>query len=437
MTNMFAQSINAANTAVENKGNVKMSESKKANDELLMLPVDKIHFDPEQPRKTWDENALQELTTSIKATNGCKTPIKVKPHPSIIGEYMLMFGEGRLRSHQALNMTHILAMLKIDDIDEFELRFEQAAENISRNAMTVFDTATSLKNLMVIHKPKELNQTEIAKMFGLSKTYVSRVMKLLKAPECVQELSIQGITQNLNVLAYLTQLNDIMTQSELAQVIEEIKQGELSEKELQKIISEAKNPQPKKEVQNDIDFSDTGSGKKGLDNVSDSDDSYSDEGEETEKGDKAKDYGFYDYKDTYQKAVFDMLSSQDLAFGVTEEQMKEAAEKLEKTLKEDEFQSDQFKQTDMIKSMIKNAAENKDIIKTLLNVRSLRQWMRTLVNELLAYAEKVADLQSGKTKFKTLESFEVIDGELLLYIDGVVEPLRLSKDDVKELKGSI
>lgn len=248
--NMFSTSVDTANKAIEkNTANIEI-KPEDATESLLMLPVDKIHFDPEQPRKQWDEDKLTQLMASIEETKGCKQPVKVKAHPDKAGEYMLVFGEGRLRSHQGLKMTHIKAMFTTEEINEFDFRFEQLAENVNRADMTVFDKATAIKKLMELHDPK-LNQKQVGEKLGLKATYVSRLMKILKSPPKIQNLSIENVTQNLNLLAYLSQLTSLLEEKEINKLIKKVKSGELSEKEAQQIITDINNPTNNKENKND------------------------------------------------------------------------------------------------------------------------------------------------------------------------------------------
>ncbi len=93
LTNALNKGKNAAKKADHKQ------ETQIADLQFLPLEIARIHPDPDQPRKEWLEGELEELAASIEQTKGCHTPIKVRPHPSIIGEFMLVYGEGRWRSH--------------------------------------------------------------------------------------------------------------------------------------------------------------------------------------------------------------------------------------------------------------------------------------------------------------------------------------------------
>jgi len=245
-TNTLAKSVTAANEAVKKKSEVQLDLTATQSDELVYLPVAKIHPDPNQPRKIWEPEALKSLMASISETKGCKEPIKVRPHPEKIGEYMLIFGEGRWKAHKELKISNINAILTTAEFTEFDLRFEQMAENINRADMKLFDKAMGIKNLINAsaesNDGKKLTFKAIGDKFGFTKTYTSRLMAILNTSETIQDLSKHDITQSLNVISYLGQLEKLIESDELTDTIEEYKKGNIGEKDLQKMITDVKKP---------------------------------------------------------------------------------------------------------------------------------------------------------------------------------------------------
>lgn len=237
----LAKALNKGKTAAKAKKATKADAPKIADLQVFPLDIKLIHVDPNQPRKEWEEGALEELAVSVAETGGCNSPIKVRPHPEKAGEYMLVFGEGRWRSHGLKNIPLINAIVDEDAQDDYKNFFEQVTENITRNPMKKIDEANAYDRLMNLHKPK-LSQVQLSKKIGKGKTYLSRVMKLLDAPVEIQELSILNVTQNLNTLAYLTKISDIVTNAELLALIEEVKNGEVGEKALQAHLKELQSP---------------------------------------------------------------------------------------------------------------------------------------------------------------------------------------------------
>lgn len=441
MTNALANALNKGkNAAKSNKATGKTQVEEVADLQILPLEISKIHPDPDQPRREWVAGELEELADSIEATGGCQTPIKVRPHPDLMGEFMLIFGEGRWRSHGLKKIPLINAILDLSDFSEDNSLYSnllvQVTENVSRSPMKKIDEALSYDRLMKLHKPKKLTQVQLSKQVGKPKTYISRVLKLLKAPEAIRELSELNVTQNLNLLAYLTQISDIVTDSELTNLIAEVSKGELGEKALQQHLQELQNPSSGSSAEGDSEqspesqmhFEDLDAGNAGLDQRSEE---HEPSGEGSSDDKPQKDYGFYDYENVYDKAIFDILFKFDKAYEITEEQKEEASEKLEKVTSE--FETKGYKLKDLLSLLKKNFVEE-NAPKAFLNVRTLRG----LFNEILAEQEKqkalLEEVQSGSKSTLKMNSIEIIGDELLINIDGVDEPLHLTVEDIKELK---
>lgn len=237
----LSNALNKGKSAAKAKKETKAAAPKVADLQVFPLDINLIHVDPNQPRKEWEEGELEGLAASIDETGGCTSPIKVRPHPEKVGEYMLVFGEGRWRSHGLKNIPIINAIFDEDAQDDYKNFFEQVTENINRSPMKKIDEANAYDRLMNLHEPK-LSQVQLSEKIGKGKTYLSRVMKLLTAPIEIQELSKFNVTQNLNTLAYLTKISDIVTNAELEALIEEVKSGEVGEKALQAHLKELQSP---------------------------------------------------------------------------------------------------------------------------------------------------------------------------------------------------
>lgn len=243
----LADALNKGRNASK-KNNTKTSNDAEVADlQFLPLEITRIHPDPDQPRKQWEDGELEELAASIEETKGCHTPIKVRPHPTIAGDFMLIYGEGRWRSHTMKDIPLINALIDFSEVDEqtaYDNYYVQVTENISRIPMKRFDEAIAIDKLMKTHKPKKLTQVQMAKKIGKDKTYISRLLKLLFAPVEVQELSTLNITQNLNVLSYLTKAAEFITEQELKNLVDKVANGELGEKALQKKVAQLQDPDP-------------------------------------------------------------------------------------------------------------------------------------------------------------------------------------------------
>jgi ParB family chromosome partitioning protein len=402
---------------------------------LLTLPVSKIHPDPEQPRKEWDSEEQQSLQAAIKATNGATTPIKVRIHPEIDGEFMLVYGEGRWLSHTALGegFELIPALLQDPSTDDFSRFLEQVLENVARFKMKAIHEAESFKNLMDLHSAKtgkKMKQKELCELIGKSGTYVSRALSLLKAPDEVKQLSLDNVTQSTNALAYLSQIAKLVDADELNEYIDEFRQGAIDELYLSKLIADLKSGDTNQE----LDFNDgdqhtsEDEAAATFDTVRDDeerdDDEYSSD-EETNTTDDS-DYGFYDYTDPYDKAIFDALMVHDAAFSILEPVKNEMAQNLVEVTKELSSETSVTQLLKLITEKLPQQGDDKHVIATLHNRRKLRIFF---ADEL----QKIADLQKNRESMLVMNSFEMVGEDAVITINGLDNPMLLSREDITAL----
>lgn len=143
--------------------------------ELVELDLDQVQPNPEQPRRHFDPQALQELADSIRH-NGLLQPILVKKHAD--GGYIIAAGERRWRAHGLLGKPTIFAVITKGDIEEVAL-----VENLQRRDLDALETASALARLGERHN---YQQEQLAAVVGLSKSEVSRLLALRSLPEKIQ-----------------------------------------------------------------------------------------------------------------------------------------------------------------------------------------------------------------------------------------------------------
>ena len=143
------------------------------------LPVEKIRANPFQPRKEFDETALEELTNSI-IENGVIQPVTVCRDGD---GYQLISGERRLRAVMQAGFKFIPAYVieAHDDSSKLELAL---IENIQREDLNAIEVALALKSLTTKCR---LTQDEIAKKVGKNRSTVSNFLRLLKLPLQIQD----------------------------------------------------------------------------------------------------------------------------------------------------------------------------------------------------------------------------------------------------------
>lgn len=157
------------------------------------IKLDLIIEDPDQPRKNFDEKALNELSESIKS-RGLKMPISLRPAKD--GKYYINHGARRYRACKIAGLKEISAF-----IDTNYEAIDQLIENIQRDNLTSDEVANFLKKLT----EQGMLQKEIAKQIGKSPAYVSQHLALLSLPKPIENLYKEGRCKDV------TLINDLAT----------------------------------------------------------------------------------------------------------------------------------------------------------------------------------------------------------------------------------
>jgi len=152
---------------------------------LRMLPIASIKPLPGNPRKYFDDAALDELAASI-ATRGVIQPIIVRPHPN--GEdYQLVAGERRWRAAQRARLHEIPALVR--DLSDREVMALALIENLQREDLNPVEEARAYHRLS---EEEGMIQVDIAKMVEKSRSHVANMMRLVTLPDPVLDLIEQG-----------------------------------------------------------------------------------------------------------------------------------------------------------------------------------------------------------------------------------------------------
>jgi len=158
-------------------------EQAQREDALRELPVADISPNPLQPRRSFDEAALQELADSIKASELLQ-PVVVRPRD---GRYELIAGERRWRAVQRLGWQRVPAVIK--EVDDTTLLTLALIENLQRDDLSPIDEALGYQRLLVEFA---LPQAEVARLVGKSRVTVTNILRLLKLPAEVQAMLHEG-----------------------------------------------------------------------------------------------------------------------------------------------------------------------------------------------------------------------------------------------------
>ena len=150
------------------------------------IPLVQISPNPDQPRKTFNESELQELSKSIKE-QGVLVPIilrEVKNKPYL---YEIVAGERRYRASQMAGLSEIPALVKtLTDKNAMEIAL---IENVQRENLNPIEEADGYRNLM---EKCQYSITDVSKLIGKSESYIRNLMRINVLPESVKTLIRNG-----------------------------------------------------------------------------------------------------------------------------------------------------------------------------------------------------------------------------------------------------
>lgn len=208
--------------------------AEETQDAVRMLPIRLIDPNRDQPRRSFDEDALRELTASIEAV-GVIQPIIVAE----VGErYSIIAGERRYRASRMAGLDEIPAIVR--NWDE-QRRLEAALiENLQRDDLNPIEEALGVKRLM---EESGLTQEKVAERLGKSRPAVANLLRLLTLEESVQQLLIEGKLSAGHARALVTV--DKKRQVQLANLT--VQQG-WSVRQLERICAQPVKEEPQKPV---------------------------------------------------------------------------------------------------------------------------------------------------------------------------------------------
>ena len=165
-----------------NKENLKL-DNKKDNG-LLLIPVEKIFRDENQPRKEFDKEKIEELAQSINK-NGLIQPLIVIKKDS--ENYTLVAGERRWRASQIANLKILPALLLPSDLDKDEISL---IENIQRENLKVTEEAQAYQRLI---EKNNYTHEQLSKIVGKSRSHITNLLRILNLHEYFSDLLNKGV----------------------------------------------------------------------------------------------------------------------------------------------------------------------------------------------------------------------------------------------------
>lgn len=204
-----------------------------SRDEVIQVQIDKLRPNPYQPRKHFDQTALEELAQSIKE-HGVFQPIIVKE--SIKG-YEIIAGERRFRASQMAGLETIPAVIR--NFTDQQMMEIALLENLQREDLSAIEEAQAYKALI---EKLNLTQEELSKKVGKSRSHITNILGLLNLPKVVQDLVL---TQELS-MGHARVLSKFDDQDKIKELAEKIITEGLSVRQTEELSRNEKNNDPKK-----------------------------------------------------------------------------------------------------------------------------------------------------------------------------------------------
>ena len=196
------------------------SEDKTNNKNLLLVPIEQIFRDENQPRKEFDKEKLNELSQSI-IKNGLIQPLIIRPKNE--GGYVIVAGERRWRASQLANLKTIPCLMLPSDLDKDEVSL---IENIQREDLKISEEATAYQKLI---DKNNYTHEELSKIVGKSRSHITNLLRILTLDEFFFDLLNRGIISMGHARALIGKLP-----SDFNQVfIDKITTGKISVRELE------------------------------------------------------------------------------------------------------------------------------------------------------------------------------------------------------------
>lgn len=229
---------------IKTQSSMRSAENESALSSTTTLPINSVHPNLNQPRKKFDQGALNELADSIKI-HGVIQPIIVNDNGD--GKYMIIAGERRWRASQLANKTEIPVIVK--KYTEKQIAEISLIENLQREDLNPIEAARAIKQLMDEYN---FNQEEVSERIGKSRSAVANTLRLLNLyPDVIKMVENGELSQGH--AKCLVVIDDENIQIKFAN---QAKNNKLSVRNLERMVKEYLNPKPKKVAQQSIELKD-------------------------------------------------------------------------------------------------------------------------------------------------------------------------------------
>lgn len=190
--------------------------------DIVEISLDEIQANPYQPRKTFDDKALEELAESIKE-HGVVQPIIVK---KTIKGYYIIAGERRTRASKLAGRKTIPAIVR--DFNDEEMMEIALIENIQREDLNPIEEAEAFSKIL---SSNNMTQEEAAKKFGKSRSYVTNLLGLLNLPTKVKDY----VKENKISMSHARALSKYDDENKIEELANRIIDENLTVRDIEKI----------------------------------------------------------------------------------------------------------------------------------------------------------------------------------------------------------
>ncbi|HDZ0051924.1 TPA: ParB/RepB/Spo0J family partition protein [Staphylococcus aureus] len=214
--------------------------TKTKDEQIKQIDISDIKPNPYQPRKTFDENHLNDLADSIKQY-GILQPIVLR---KTVQGYYIVVGERRFRASKIAGLKYVSAIIKdLTDEDMMELA---VIENLQREDLNAIEEAESYQRLMTDLK---ITQQEVAKRLSKSRPYIANMLRLLHLPKKIADMVKDGRLTSAHGRTLLA----IKDEQQMLRLAKRVVKEKWSVRYLENHVNELKNVSSKSET-NKVDI---------------------------------------------------------------------------------------------------------------------------------------------------------------------------------------
>ncbi len=206
------------------------------------IPIDVLHANPDQPRRTFGEQELEDLTASIRE-KGILQPLIVRPAPGRDGHYQIVAGERRWRAAQRAAIHDIPVLIR--DLTDTEVLELGIIENVQRADLNPLEEAMGYQQLMDRFGH---TQEKIATALGKSRSHIANLLRLLALPQDVQWLVSSGKLSAGHARALITVDNPIALARQVVDQGLSVRQTEDLVKKLKTTVPGPRKGRPEKDA---------------------------------------------------------------------------------------------------------------------------------------------------------------------------------------------